>query len=288
MTFKSLIPDRLLYYLNDEVFVYYNIIELKDFIFNKAINTPADGHCLLYSFQAAYLYETGKTISIEKIKHVLLEEYKKLTKNEDYRDFLTSGILDSDLDSKLLTSTRWRNNVEGNIEVNKFYLINYLENKLFNSVIVDIVPRLLSSGFKCKVTIYEYHDKYIYVRESYTPSPQITPSQSQSSNGSLTWDLSNDSGFNLTIPNAMKVINILFVSAKLHYMAFTKSETDIEFDSFYENLITNNAVQYSLLPYLKTDAFYRDVSSNFEQSEFKVNFVYLKKQIFNIYFTFKT
>ena len=272
MIFNSLVPDKLLYYLNDEIFINYEIIELNDFIFNKVINTPADGHCLLYSFQMAYLYETGKLVCMDKIKHVLLEEYKKLT-SKDNREFLTSGILDSDLDSKLLTSTKWRNNVEENIEVNKFYLINYLENKLFNSVIVDIVPRLLSSGFKCKVAIYVYHDKYIYARETYTPSPQITPSQSQGSNGSLTWDLSNDSGFNLTVPNPTGIINILFVSAKLHYMAFTNSDTDIDFD-VHENLITNNGVQFSLLPFLNADPFYRDVSSNFEQSEFKVNFVY--------------
>ena len=273
MNFKSLVPDKLLYYLNKEDFVNYDIITLNDFIFKKVINTPADGHCLLYSFQTAYLYETGKLICMEIIKHVLLEEYKKLTSNKDYIDFLTSDNLDSDLDTKLLTSTRWRNNVEGNIEINKFYLINYLENKFFNSAVVDIVPRLLSSGFKCKVAIYEYHDKNIYAGEKFTPSPQISPSQSQSPDESLTWDLSNDPGFNLTIPNTTR-INVLFVRAKLHYMALTNSEIAIEFDFFYKHLITNNDVQYSLLPVLNDDAFYRDVSSNFEQSEFKVNFVY--------------
>ena len=85
---------------------------------------------------------------------------------------------ENDEKRQFLTSSSWFDPTLEKINVNAFRLINYLENGAFNNDVVDFVPKLLSSGFNCKLNL-ENKTRYIDRKQKIKNQEQIIENSPQ-------------------------------------------------------------------------------------------------------------
>lgn len=224
--------------------------------FRNIINVPSDGWCLLYSFQMAYLVDYSSEISLNNIRIKILNEFKKLcTSNSNrsssnyFENFLAEEssqhrLFESSQDETqaLLVKSIYDNlKSKSAIQIQKFHLIRYLENKVFNASITDYIPKLLADAFQCTINIHIVEDQVLKKLISFECNQQS----------------------NSRINNQL---NILFWPHKRHYMTLTQKQIqDKKLNQFFKSKYCKQPV--SLLDILKKNSFYSDVANRFETSK---------------------
>ena len=98
----------------------------------RVIQSPADGHCLLHSIVTSL----HKQISIHQlINYITVEFYSKL---QEYQQFCP--------DNDIVTQFN-----------------NYIEHKIYNTAVGDIIPLLVSNSIKHPISIYDEHLKLMCI-----------------------------------------------------------------------------------------------------------------------------
>lgn len=112
------------------------------------VNVPSDGWCFLHSFIASFNSAHGPKVSISDVCVAILRQYqlKCQTKTLPY-EFLT---VDQDSES-LVTSHN--DSIE---EIFKFFLIRYIKDKHFDTIVLDYLPQLIADYFECTITIFTF------------------------------------------------------------------------------------------------------------------------------------
>ena len=227
---------------------YETIADAKEYFKFNTINVPANGLCLLYSFQTTFLVDHDRFYKLETIKKRILDEFKNLISFEDLSVFLSNE--DSNQfrnQSKIITSSSWQDPVQNSLQINIFNLINYLEAGIFNASIVDIIPRLLAYGFKCIINVYEFANGYLLFKEKFSP---------RTFNEQMRVDNSLD-----TDDDALPTINILFLQEQMHYVALTHGKMS-------DNKLELMKVEKpnSIIALISNDEFYSNIAKNFQAS----------------------
>lgn len=125
-----------------------------------------------------------------------------------------------------------------NIEINKFLLLRYVDQRLFNSSIVDLVPHLLASGLACTLCVYELSAGQIRHVDEFT-----------------------------FVPNS-PIINLLFIKDKLHFVPLLSAPTLTLDNEALASLVARNSLAQERLveQVMIGNDFYAPVARNFHKS----------------------
>jgi hypothetical protein len=227
----------------------------------------------LEAFQVGFIVDYGRYINLETIKKKILDEFKKAVTQESFLEALMDDSnlsFENDEKRQFLTSSSWFDPTLEKINVNAFRLINYLENGAFNNDVVDFVPKLLSSGFNCKLNLFQYDldadkkDSFdsalgkLYLSEEFWPTIKTSEDSKSSS---------------------IQEISIIYLRNQMHYVAKTKNKLTSNNILRLKN-DTKNTI--SIIPAILQDNFYSEIAKNFQKSKILIFTIFGEVKIFNI------
>jgi hypothetical protein len=223
-------------------------IELKGSIFDYVINVPSDGWCLLYSFQIGYYPVFRTKVTLEHIRTRLFESFKEFSENETTKYFLNFINEEDEYNSSLnLTGHIFISNNPAQLStfINKYHLISYLHGKVFNSDIVNLLPKLLADIFGCIINVFQIERNIFVLKKENVIFPILC----------------RDQRYN------MLSVNLLYLKELNHYMVFSDTKFSTDFLNEMKNEI-RNLNDDKLLDWLIKDDFYNSVALNYKSSNF--------------------
>lgn len=166
-------------------------------------------------------------------------------RTDNYRGRRQSKLLYDD--PKPLVSSH-TDELASNVEINKFMLLRYVDQRIFNSAIVDLAPHLLSSALGFTLRVYELSDHEIrHVDEL---------------------QFIDDSSLSSLTP----VVNVLYVKENLHFVPLLTAPLSHPLDhDALAKLVADNSSSFAAVRLAEQvmlgNEFYSQVARNFHKSQ---------------------
>jgi len=250
------IKKKTLHYLrNKNEWNDYDIVYLYQGQTHYLINTPEDGWCLLYSFQLAYFAEYDIFLTIDNIRTKLIQQFKEMIQSNEFQSFFSDSNANDDQNQeaqscfeKIVISKWYQDAAKNNMQINTFNILRYIEEKLFTTDVVDIIPFLLANAFNCKINLYQLDEDVLYFSEDHCA---FEPKKKENS-------------------DEIKEIAILMIREREHYMAIANKSLEEE-DLL---MVSEENFNYQpIVPSLLNDPVYGEIAMRLKSSIINVSFI---------------